>query len=247
MFTLDPHLEKLMENNPYKDIPKLTETKLEEISEISRITSVSDFDPAGDSLGDSMKWPMISRAVLTRDSYSCRICGRSELSNFSTADQYNKLHLAVQVHHIVPRKSGGKNTFRNLITLCEECHRKTFSNGYAGLPVSGQTTIYRFEKKIRLCIREEWAKRVHVSGVSGSLRDYVRAFDTSSGSYKVIPGKGESIIITVAELGMSKYRGICEIAHTEDGASDYTTMYAETENGREKVRFFVADGGELIL
>ncbi|HKJ96397.1 MAG TPA: HNH endonuclease [Thermoplasmataceae archaeon] len=247
LFALDPQLEKLIQNNPYKEVPKLPESRLEEISGISRITEVADFDPAGDSSGRSMKWPMASKAVLIRDNYSCRICGRSELSNFSTADQYNKLHLAVQVHHIVPRKDGGKNTFRNLITLCEECHRKTFSNDYSGLPVSGQTTIYKFEKKVNLCVRREWVERFHNVPAPGKLRDYVRAFDSSSSRYRIAARKGESVPIFVAQLGVSHYKDLCEIARTEANAADYVTLYAETESGKEKVRFFLTEDGELIV
>ncbi len=247
MFTLDNYLENLIAYNPYKDVPKLTDTRLEEISEISRITNVSDFDPEGDSVGKSLRWTTVSKAVLIRDNYSCRVCGHSELSNFSTADQYNKIHLAVQVHHIVPKKNGGKDTFSNLITLCEECHRKTFSNDYAGLPVSGQMTIYGFEVKVKLCVRKEWIRNASRVIIGGKLKDYTRAFDTSLNSYRVAPRKGESIPIFVAELSISDYKVVCEIAHSESGAADYLTLLADTETGREKVRFFQNVEGELIL
>jgi 5-methylcytosine-specific restriction endonuclease McrA len=35
-----------------------------------------------------------------------------------------KLH----VHHIIPIKMGGNNTLDNLITLCEDCHKKEHSH-----------------------------------------------------------------------------------------------------------------------
>lgn len=243
----EKHLENLTAYNPYRDVPQLTATRLEEISEISRITSVSDFDPAGDSTGKSLRWSTISRAVLIRDNYSCRVCGQSELSNFSTADQYNKIHLAVQVHHIVPKKDGGKDTFRNLITLCEECHRKTFSNDYAGLPVTGQTTIYGFDMKFNLCVRKDWIRKNEVRPVDGKIRDYTRAFDTSMNSYRVIPQKNEAVPISVAEVSFSDYRELCEVAHSESGAVDYVTLLADTEMGKTKVRFFLNPDGDLIL
>lgn len=244
---MENNLENLILYNPYKDVPKLTATRLEEISEISRITNVSDFDPDGDSMGKSLRWTTVSKAVLIRDNYSCRVCGHSELSNFSTADQYNKIHLAVQVHHIVPKKNGGKDTFRNLITLCEECHRKTFSNNYAGLPVSGQATIYGFDMKVRLCIRPEWGRNDKLESVQARLKDYTRAFDTSSNNYRIAPRKGEHITISVAKLSISDYKDLCRIAHSEAGAVDYITLLADTENGKENVRFFLTEEGELIL
>lgn len=243
----DDIMEKLLRNNPYKEVPKLPGVKLEEIAEISRITQVDDFSPEGDADGKSLKWPMVSKAVLIRDGYSCRVCGRSDFTNFSTADQYNKVHLAVQVHHITPRKKGGKDTFRNLITLCEECHRKTFSNDYSGLPVSGQTSIYGFEKRIALSLRPEWERLASRKTASGILRDHVRAFDTGSNRYRVVPKKGENIQITVADLSLAEYSEICRVANSESNAVDYITMFAETERGREKVRFYISGENEIIV
>ncbi|MCP4107452.1 MAG: hypothetical protein GY749_18225 [Desulfobacteraceae bacterium] len=49
-------------------------------------------------------------ATLMRDGYTCRICGRK--------------HVRLEAHHIIPGNKGGKDTIRNLITLCESCHKK---------------------------------------------------------------------------------------------------------------------------
>lgn len=244
---LNSPVENLLQNNPYKDIPRLTYVKLQEVSDIAGITNVEDFDPEGDSQGNSLRWPTISKSVLIRDNYSCRVCGKSELSNFSTADQYNRIHLAVQVHHIVPKKDGGKETFRNLITLCEECHRKTFSNDYAGLPVSSQTTIYKFERKIKLCVREEWANSGPGEMQKGKLRDYSRTFDTATGTYRIVPRKGDSLDIVLMELESDQYRRICGIASAEFRAHDFTTLIAETGAGKQAVRVFTDEDGGLLV
>ena len=45
--------------------------------------------------------------ALERDHYACYICGSTGW---------------LQVHHIVPRRIGGKHTLDNLITLCSGCH-----------------------------------------------------------------------------------------------------------------------------
>jgi len=56
---------------------------------------------------DKERWKTISLKILARDGFKCRRCGSRE-------------HLTI--HHIVPRKRGGKTEPRNLITLCKKCH-----------------------------------------------------------------------------------------------------------------------------
>ena len=48
-------------------------------------------------------------AVLHRDDYTCQCCG--------------KKHVRLEVHHIVFRSLGGSDDEKNLITLCEKCHK----------------------------------------------------------------------------------------------------------------------------
>jgi len=49
-------------------------------------------------------------ATLMRDEYQCTYCG--------------KKNTRLQVHHIVPRHQGGKDTIKNVTTLCQSCHEK---------------------------------------------------------------------------------------------------------------------------
>jgi hypothetical protein len=51
--------------------------------------------------------------VLNRDNFKCVFCGKSPATNFGT-----KLH----IDHVIPFSKGGKSTFENLQTLCEECN-----------------------------------------------------------------------------------------------------------------------------
>ena len=51
-------------------------------------------------------------AVIYRDNCQCMECG--------------KKNTRFEVHHITPRSKGGADTISNLITLCPECHSKTF-------------------------------------------------------------------------------------------------------------------------
>ncbi len=54
--------------------------------------------------------PGLRRRILARDGHRCRAkgCGGASF---------------LEVHHVVPREAGGKNTAENLITLCSRCHR----------------------------------------------------------------------------------------------------------------------------
>lgn len=58
--------------------------------------------------------PKKRMAVLKRDDYRCRICGRR-------ASDYVDIEL--NVHHIRPWEKGGLTKERNLITLCRTCHK----------------------------------------------------------------------------------------------------------------------------
>jgi len=57
------------------------------------------------------EWQQMREAVLERDDYTCQGCGSDVQHN-------------APIHHIVPLGCGGTNTYRNLITLCEQCHGK---------------------------------------------------------------------------------------------------------------------------
>lgn len=51
--------------------------------------------------------------VLTRDNYSCKLCGNSPAKDTSI-----KLH----IDHIIPWSKGGETTIENLQTLCDRCN-----------------------------------------------------------------------------------------------------------------------------
>ena len=48
-------------------------------------------------------------AVLHRDNYTCQCCG--------------KKYVRLEIHHVVFRSLGGSDDEKNLITLCEKCHK----------------------------------------------------------------------------------------------------------------------------
>lgn len=51
--------------------------------------------------------------VLTRDNYSCKLCGNSPAKDINV-----KLH----IDHIVPWSKGGETIIGNLQTLCDRCN-----------------------------------------------------------------------------------------------------------------------------
>ena len=238
---------EVLSENIYKNIPRLPESSLDVVSNKFQLSEVYDFDPNGDSTGKSVPWGTISKAVLFRDNYSCRICERSSLSNVQSEGRYDKLHLNVQVHHIIPRKDGGKDTFSNLITLCEECHRKTFSNGYAGLPVDGQSTIYNFDYRIKLCVQPSWFVGVKVELFRGELKNYRRVFDQEENVYRIVPSNGNSLKLAIADLTRTEYREIIAELTGEFSINDYTTMKVYSEKGRQNARILLNDRGEYLI
>ena len=52
----------------------------------------------------------VKSAVLSRDNYTCQICGANDAK--------------FEVHHVIFRSEGGSNRMDNLVTLCKECHGK---------------------------------------------------------------------------------------------------------------------------
>ena len=66
-------------------------------------------------------WPSVREAVLARDNHRCRDCG-------NTSDP-----AALDVHHLVPRKHGGRDDPANLVTLCDSCHASRHPNVQIGL------------------------------------------------------------------------------------------------------------------
>lgn len=68
-------------------------------------------------------WKWVQRQILNRDDHKCVVCG---------------FNLVVDIHHIVRRKSGGKDTHDNLVTLCPNHHRM------ADLRLIGQDYLRQF-------------------------------------------------------------------------------------------------------
>lgn len=80
-------------------------------------------------------WDSIRNECFNRDNRTCRRCGQPHYQNFfdysdRTGEKIRGMSLETRLHahHIRPIKDGGDNTLDNLITLCEDCHKKEHSS-----------------------------------------------------------------------------------------------------------------------
>jgi 5-methylcytosine-specific restriction endonuclease McrA len=69
--------------------------------------------PSSHKMGYGKKWDSMRRAILIRDNFQCRQCGR-------LCGGKGEAH----VDHIIPKKKSGSNAEQNLQTLCVSCHAK---------------------------------------------------------------------------------------------------------------------------
>ncbi len=65
-------------------------------------------------------WRKIREKVYERDGMRCRVCGRP-LEGMPS--------WFFEVHHVVPRREGGSDHPRNLVTICYLCHKKATAHG----------------------------------------------------------------------------------------------------------------------
>lgn len=64
-------------------------------------------------------WHQVRETILERDNHRCTNCGRPE-------QVVKELH----IDHAVPKGRGGSERFRNLRTLCKQCHWAKHHDGY---------------------------------------------------------------------------------------------------------------------
>lgn len=227
----------------YSEILRVSPAVIDQIGRHFGFESASDFDPAGDKTVTGIPWKRISEAVLVRDSYSCRSCGKSTFSDIPKDNQSHSIHLSVQVHHIIPRKDGGSDSFRNLITLCDECHHSTFSNDYAGLP-SKDPALSVYNSKYLLVIPNSF-RRDDLNSTKVVIHDYARTYDPETGTYMIKPKLGESMEVSVLLLTFDRFRSIGREFEIEYSACSYVKIKQSGSAGKI-VTFFLDSNGNLI-
>ncbi|MEM0158418.1 MAG: HNH endonuclease [Thermoplasmataceae archaeon] len=230
--------------SPFKDIPMIDPFHLQYVSEKFGLTRIEDFSPTGDSGEDDLPWNRVSQAVLMRDNFQCRVCERSEFSSVPTDQGYSKIHISLEVHHIVPRKDRGSDSFRNLITLCEECHKKTFKSDYGGVPHTGPLDLYYLDNMVYVYIPVEIDSRKH--WLSAFLQNYHTDF--SDRGYRILsPAKGARYLARIIQTDIKGFREIGDELRAYADANDFRTLVTQQVNGQKmKVRFFIDRDHRII-
>ena len=231
----------------FKNIPHITPGTVRIVSDKFRIANVSDFDPEGDSSGKSIPWVTISKAVLLRDNYTCRICEKSSFTTVGSATEFEQIHLDVQVHHIVPRKDGGKDTFKNLITLCESCHHKTFKGGYSGIPVEKQLNLFSFDQDIIVCLPSGFVTSLDHEKVNGFIPDYTVVQNQMREKWEMAYLQGSKLQVNAVSIKKSVYHDLLDELSLVKEIHDFITMYGSINGKKEKIRVFITDNGEPVL
>lgn len=102
-------------------------------------------------------WRSVRRAVLVRDGYRCRLCNGS----FNAGE--------LDVHHLMPRFTGGSDDPSNLVTLCDVCHGARHPNLQAGL-------ARRLLERLALRLAKALDGASELAGVDGRLAFALRYF-----------------------------------------------------------------------
>ncbi len=228
-----------------RDIPLVSIRKLRETEEKFLLTRVEDFNPGGSSEPPDYRWNLISEAVLFRDDYTCRVCHRSSFSSVRSQKAYSRIHLNIQVHHIIPRSSGGSNNFKNLITLCEDCHKKTFKGGYSGVPVTKELSVYSDKEVIHAAISEEYLGTSNPRKAEVLLEEVSATYEgglTFSPSRK----EGSNLRTTVFLLTYEDFTEAVKRAISAKKAKSYITIMGKKGRVNVPVKILIDIDGNLV-
>lgn len=231
-----------MKINPYSEISRIKISERLKTAKKFGFEVVDDFDPQGDSDTPNSPWHLISKAVLNRDGYSCRVCGKSQFAPVEGSGNVRKVRLNVEVHHIIPRKMKGSDSFRNLITLCSECHKITYKNRYQGLPGrEGRLTSYA--EKVLVAIPKTLAsdRRIKTCRVD----EMQRVYDQENVTYRVIEQEDSILEVTAVEIDYQNFAELAEEIEKEFGATSYYTVECKCPL-KQKLRLFLDHDRNVI-
>ena len=224
-----------MKLNQYSEIPRRKISDRLRTARAFGFEVVDDFDPLGDTETANSPWALISKAVLNRDSYSCRVCGKSNFTDVEGPSMARRVRLDVEVHHIVPRKQDGVDSFRNLITLCSECHKRTFKNRYRGLP-RRESMLTSYGTRLLVGIPRAESTKTYQQRLC-SIEELARTFDPSTGRYSVVEMEGGLMEVSAAEVEFAEFDTFTAIFEKEFGATSYVTFRCKCP-GHTVIRLF---------
>ncbi len=111
--------------------------------------------------------PNLRLACLIRDDFQCKVC--------------NKKNIKLEAHHIVERNKGGKDTIKNLVTLCDKCHDK-LHKGKVTLALEGENG---FKDKIA---QRTMQGKAHLYGLLNIIAPVEKRFGYETHDYRKILG-----------------------------------------------------------
>lgn len=86
-----------------------------------------DLDGTKERCPAPYSWQSIVKLILERDNKQCRICGTLG-HHLPWQDKKGMWwRYCLDVHHIIPKIQGGSNHPKNLISICQTCHKKIHS------------------------------------------------------------------------------------------------------------------------
>ncbi len=228
-----------------RDIPQISLKRIREVTQNFALTQVGDFNPSGDSDGPEYSWATISPAVLFRDNYQCRVCGEAKFERVKSEKDFNKIHFGLQVHHIIPRKDNGKSNFGNLITLCEDCHHRTFKGGYSGVPVVENSTLYDFNECVVVAVPPDMIMSDDMRSVT--LKEIGRVFDQATSRYRVIRSEESSMNFVFPSISRLEFLKLFRSLAENGTVSDYMTLNGISSRRDVPVKVFTDTDGSIIL
>lgn len=230
-----------------RDIPLISLKKIREVTEKFSVMQVEDFNPNGDKNGPEYSWNMISPAVLFRDNYTCRVCGNVKFERVRSEKEFNKIHFDLQVHHIIPRKEEGKSNFRNLITLCEECHHRTFSNGYSGVPIRGNASLYRFNEKIVASVPPDFLSQNDYVMRTVTMKEMARVYDDSTSQYRAYRTEESSMNFRFPVITRMEFQRVFRSLADNGIVTSYLTLAGISNRKEIPVRIFTDANGSMLI
>lgn len=149
--------------------------------------------------------PNLRSACLMRDNFQCNIC--------------NKKNTRLQAHHIVPRKEGGKDTIKNLSSLCTQCHDK-LHKGKATLEIKGENNF-----KDRIAQRTMQGKS-HLYGLLETVAPVEKRFGYETDDFRKIIGLEKDHYVDATCLATIKDREIIDV--NKDDYFDVSFLAGQT-------------------
>ncbi len=235
----------MIRENPLKNVARVPLSSLKKAEKITGLAPVKDFDPRGKAAMDDerISWVRISEAVLIRDDYKCRVCSKSDIVSMDSSN--SKVHMSVEVHHILPRSRKGGDVFENLITLCVNCHHLTFGNDYSGIPLKNSMNLDNFPFIRNIALPSTFTFQDKRTGKIVFLKDYARKEGIDE-SCSITESQGSEIEASLFEVSDSDYTKLVRYLEDEFQVDDYRTLIFRYGVNSLPARVFESSG-QLFL